>query len=203
MIDIILHFDNYLEMVIENYGVLTYLILFLIIFFETGLVVTPFLPGDSLLFIAGAFAAKGAMNVFILFSILAAAAIIGDSVNYLIGRYAGDRIANRKFIKKEYFDRAEKFYEKYGGKTIILARFIPILRTFAPFVAGVGKMEYGKFLNFNIIGGILWTGIFIFGGYYFGRIGFIKENLSLFIIIIIIASIIPIFIEFLRNKLRR
>lgn len=203
-IDFILHLDLYLDILIQNYGSVIYLILFLIIFIETGLVVMPFLPGDSLLFIAGAFAARGDMNIFLLFITLSIAAIIGDSFNYWIGSYIGNKVfTNNRFVKKEYIDRTKEFYAKYGGKTIVLARFIPIIRTFAPFVAGIGRMEYSKFLGFNILGGLAWVGILLFGGYFFGRIQFVQDNLMKFILLIIFISIIPVIVEYLRNRKRK
>ena len=196
-IDIILHLESYLDILIPKLGIETYVVLFAIIFAETGLVITPFLPGDSLLFAIGAFAARGMLNVSILFVLLSLAAIVGDSLNYSIGKYLGSRVFREqsRFFKREYLLKTEAFYEKHGSKTIILARFIPIIRTFAPFVAGVGKMKYMKFLAYNIIGGILWVALFVFGGYYFGNIPIVKDNFSIVIIIIIIASIIPIIIE--------
>ena len=200
IIDFILHIDKYLGILIDNYGLLTYLILFAIIFCETGLVVTPLLPGDSLLFVAGTFAALGSMNVFLLFIILSIAAILGDSINYSIGNYFGKKISSGKFVKKEYFQRTQNFYDKYGAKTIILARFIPIIRTFAPFIAGIGKMNYLKFLVFNVVGGVLWVGTFIFAGYFFGGIPAVEQNLNYVIILIIIISLIPILIEILKKK---
>jgi membrane-associated protein len=202
LIDLFLHIDKYLNEIILQYGALTYLILFLVIFAETGLVFTPFLPGDSLLFAAGTFAAIGSFNVHILFLILSIAAIIGDSVNYLVGHYIGEKLFEKKnrFLKKEYFDRTHKFYEKHGGKTIILARFIPIVRTFAPFVAGIGAMTYSKFLAYNIIGGILWCAIFIYGGYFFGNLSFVKNNFSFVIVAIILISVLPMVIEYIRHR---
>ena len=203
-LELILHFDRYLGGIIGDYGVLTYLILFLIIFAETGLVITPFLPGDSLIFIAGTFAARGELIALLLFFILSSAAILGDTVNYWIGNYLGEKIfLNKKLINTKYLERTKDFYKKHGGKTIIFARFIPVIRTFAPFVAGVGKMDYLRFLAFNVVGGIVWVGIFVFGGYYFGKIEFVQNNLSLFIFIIIFSSVIPVFIKFLRNKKRK
>ena len=195
-IDVVLHLDKYLGEIISQYGILTYGILFLVIFLETGLVFTPFLPGDSLLFVAGTFASKGILNVFLLFFILTIAAILGDTINYWVGNYFGKKI----HIKQEYLDRTHKFYEKYGNKTIVLARFIPIVRTFAPFIAGIGKMNYLKFLSYNIIGGILWVAIFVFGGYYFGNIPFVNDNLTYFILGIIIVSFIPAVIEILKHR---
>lgn len=203
-IDFLLHLDRYLDILIQNYGSIIYLILFLIVFIETGLVVMPFLPGDSLLFIAGAFAARGDMNIIFLFITLSIAAIIGDSFNYWIGSYIGDKVfTNNRFVKKQYVDRTKEFYAKYGGKTIVLARFLPIIRTFAPFVAGIGRMEYSKFLGFNILGGLAWVGILLFGGYFFGRIQFVQENLMKFILLIIFISIIPVIIEYVRNRKRK
>ncbi|MDO8509272.1 MAG: DedA family protein [Nanoarchaeota archaeon] len=202
--DLILHVDKYLDILIQNYGTAIYVILFLVIFLETGLVITPFLPGDSLLFIAGTFASQGDMNVLLLFGLLSVAAIIGDSFNYWMGSYLGEKIFLRgRFVKKEYIDKTKDFYQKHGGKTIILARFVPIIRTFAPFVAGIGRMKYSRFLGFNIIGGIAWVGIFLFGGYYFGRIKFVQDNLTEFILLIIFISIIPIIIEVIRNKIKK
>jgi len=198
-----IHLDTHLDLLIQYFGLYSYLILFIIIFVETGLVIIPFLPEDSLLFLAGAFAARGLFNVIILFIILSIAAILGDTVNYWIGSYFGKKLfknKNSKIFKQEYLEKTQGFYHKYGGKTIIIARFIPIIRTFAPFVAGVGKMHYPRFLFFNIIGGISWIAIFLFGGFLFGNLPFIQENLSIFILIIIIISIIPPVIEYVRNR---
>lgn len=203
LIDLFLHLDKHLNEIILQYGALTYLILFLIIFAETGLVVTPFLPGDSLLFAAGTFAATGSLDPFILFLLLCGAAIIGDSVNYAFGKYVGPKIFEKnkiKFLKKEHLDRTHAFYEKHGGKTIIIARFIPIIRTFAPFVAGIGSMTYGKFIAYNVIGGIIWVGIFVFGGYFFGNLPFVRNNFSIVIVAIIVISVIPGVVEFLRHR---
>jgi len=204
-IEFFLHIDKHLIDVIGQYGFWTYLILFLIIFCETGLVVTPFLPGDSLLFAAGALAAvdpTGTLNVGLLFVLLAAAAIAGDTANYFIGRFIGLKIfeMNIPFLKKEYLDRTHEFYEKYGGKTIILARFVPIVRTFAPFVAGVGSMTYSRFITYNVVGGIAWIALFVFGGYFIGNIPVIKENFSIVTVLIILISVTPIAVEFLRNR---
>ena len=201
-IDFILHLDKYLSVIIQNYGTFSYFILFAIIFAETGLVVIPTLPGDSLLFAAGTFAALGSLNVFILFLLLAAAAILGDTINYSTGKFLGSRAFKKypKIFKKDYLKRTEKFYEKYGNKTIVLARFVPIVRTFAPFVAGVGKMSYLKFLAYNVIGGILWVALFIFGGYFFGNMPIIKNNFSAAIYLIIIFSLVPIMVEIWRHK---
>ncbi len=204
LIDFVLHIDRYIEVIIQNYGTAAYFILFLIIFCETGLVITPFLPGDSLLFVTGAFAAKGALNVGLLFFILVFAAVLGDTLNYSIGNYFGEKIfANSRFFRREYLEKTKEFYRKYGGKTIIVARFLPIIRTFAPFVAGIGKMNYVRFLSFNVIGGILWVGLFLFSGYYFGRIPFVERNLTLFILIIILTSLIPPFVEYIKKRTKR
>ncbi len=201
-IDFFLHLDKNLNAVITQFGPLTYIFLFLIIFCETGLVVMPFLPGDSLLFVAGSLAAFGSLDIKILFITLALAAIIGDSVNYWIGSMLGRKVFHEKskFFKKEYLVKTEKFYGKYGGKTIILARFMPIIRTFAPFVAGIGKMNYGWFISYNIIGGIIWVGLFMFGGYFFGNIPIVKNNFEISIFIIIFLSILPGIIEYLKHK---
>ena len=205
LIEFILHLDKHLHVLILQYGTLTYLILFLIIFAETGLVLTPFLPGYSLLLAAGTFAAQGSFNVHILFLILAAAAIVGDTVNYWVGHYLGPKIfeKNIRFLKKEYLERTHQFYEKYGGKTIILARFVPIIRTFAPFVAGIGSMTYTRFISFNVIGGAIWCALFVYGGFYFGNLPFVKNNFSLVIIAIIFISMLPGIIEYMRHKLNK
>ena len=203
IVDLFLHLDEYLNEIIQDYGAWTYLILFLIIFLETGLVVTPFLPGDSLLFAAGAFAAQGSLEVGLLFVLLTIAAILGDTVNYQIGNYVGPRVFEQeriRFLKKEHLDRTHTFYEKHGGKTIILARFMPIIRTFAPFVAGIGSMTYSRFLSFNVIGGIVWIAIFIFGGFFFGNLSFVKSNFEMVILAIIAISILPGVIEFFRQR---
>ena len=200
LIDFVLHFDKYLETILQNYGILTYLVLFIIIFMETGLVFTPLLPGDSLLFVAGTLAGSGLLRISLLFFILSIAAIVGDSLNYWIGNYFGRKISSGKFVKKEYLERTQEFYKKHGIKTIILARFVPIIRTFAPFVAGLGKMEYKKFFLFNTIGGILWVAIFLYAGFFFGGIELIEKNLTYVIFGIIFISLIPIFWEFLKKK---
>ena len=201
-IDFILHLDKYLSVMIQQYGVLTYAILFLIVFAETGLVVTPFLPGDSLLFAAGTFAALGSLNVLVLFITLVFAAILGDTINYSIGKYLGSKAFDKYpgIFRKKYLDRTRSFYEKYGNKTIVLARFVPIVRTFAPFIAGVGKMKYSNFLVYNIIGGIAWVGLFTFGGYFFGNIPLVKNNFSLVILVIIVISFVPIAWEWRKHK---
>jgi membrane-associated protein len=193
LIDFILHLDRYLGEIIQNYGTWTYLILFFVIFMETGFVVTPFLPGDSLIFAAGAFAGLGYLHVGILFAVLALAAIAGDTANYWIGHYIGPRAfsGSVRFLKKEYLDRTHVFYEKHGGKTIIIARFIPIIRTFAPFVAGVGAMTYPKFIAYNVIGGLAWVALFTFGGYFFGNLPVVQENFTFVLLAIIIISVLP------------
>lgn len=204
LVNFFLNIDKYLNIIINNYGAGVYFILFLVIFLETGLVITPFLPGDSLLFIAGTFAGTGDLNLWLILIILSLAAIIGDSLNYWIGNYFGERVFSKsRLVKKEYLEKTKEFYRKHGGKTIILARFVPIIRTFAPFVAGVGKMEYGKFLSFNVIGGLLWVFLFVFAGYYFGKIPIVEQNLTLVILIIIFLSIIPIILEFIKTRLRK
>lgn len=205
LIDLFLHLDAHLHELILQYGTVTYVILFLVIFAETGFVVTPFLPGDSLLFAAGTFAALGSFDVALLFILLSAAAIAGDTLNYWIGHYIGPKVFQKenKFIKKEYLERTHNFYEKYGGKTIIIARFVPIVRTFAPFVAGVGAMTYSKFILYNIIGGIIWVGLFVFGGYFFGNIPVVKNNFSIVIIAIILLSLLPGIIEFIRHRFKK
>jgi membrane-associated protein len=202
-IDLFLHLDTHLQTVIQNYGTWTYVILFLIIFCETGLVVTPILPGDSLLFAAGAFAATGSLDLAWLLILLTVAAVLGDAVNYAIGHFMGPKVFSQpdsRFLKREYLDRTHQFYEKYGGKTIIIARFVPIVRTFAPFVAGVGSMTYAKFASYNVIGGVLWVGVCVLAGYAFGNIPVVQENFTLVILGIIFVSILPGIIEFLRQR---
>ena len=195
LIDLVLHMDEHLNTLVSNYQAWTYLILFVVIFMETGLVVTPFLPGDSLLFAAGALAAiEGSpLNVVLLWALLFAAAVLGDTVNYSIGKYIGPRAftANSKLLKKEYLDRTHAFYQKHGGITIFLARFIPIIRTFAPFVAGIGEMRYGYFIGYNLLGALVWTVLFTFGGYFFGNLPFVRDHFSLVVIAIIVISFIP------------
>jgi membrane-associated protein len=201
LIDVVLHLDRHLVVLIQDYGAWVYLILFLIIFAETGLVVTPFLPGDSLLFVAGTLAAAGGMDVVLLMVLLCIAAILGDSVNYAIGKRVGDRLVKSgRFIRQEHIDRTHAFYEKYGGKTIVIARFVPIVRTFAPFVAGMGQMDYGRFLLFNVTGGMLWVLSLTTAGYFFGNLPIVKDNLSLVVIGIVIASIMPAVIEYVRHR---
>jgi membrane-associated protein len=201
-IDFVLHLDDHLSLIISQYGLWTYGILFLIIFMETGFVVTPFLPGDSLLFAAGSFAALGVLSPWVLIGLLCIAAILGDTINYWIGNYIGERAfsGNIRWLKQEYLERTHRFYEKHGGKTIILARFVPIIRTFAPFVAGVGSMTYGRFVTYNIVGGIVWVTIFTLLGYYFGNLPLVKANFELVIFAIIFISFIPPFYEFFKAR---
>lgn len=202
-VDIFLHLDKHLTEVVADYGTWTYLILFLIIFCETGLVVTPILPGDSLLFAAGAISASGALDPVQLIVLLSVAAVVGDAVNYSIGYYLGPKVLsnkNSRVFKKEYLDRTHAFYERYGGKTIIFARFVPIVRTFAPFLAGVGKMSYPRFAMFNVVGGIVWIVTFVAAGHFFGNIPVVKTNFTLVIIAIIIISVLPAVIEHRRAK---
>src|SRR5215211_4322871 len=204
-VDLFLHLDTHLGQVISQYGTWTYLILFLIVFCETGLVVTPILPGDSLLFAAGTFAALGDLDVRVMILLLVVAAILGDTVNYWVGAAIGPRAfqGNIRFLRKEHLDRTHAFYEKHGGKTIILARFVPIIRTFAPFVAGVGAMSYGRFLTYNVVGAVLWVGLFVLAGYFFGNISVVRENFSLVILAIIALSVLPIAVEALRARRSR
>jgi membrane-associated protein len=200
LIDLFLHLDKHLSAVITQYGTWTYGLLFVVIFIETGFVITPFLPGDSLLFAAGTFAALGSLNVWLVFLLLAIAAVVGDTVNYWIGHYLGDRAYNIKWIKKEYLDRTHGFFEKYGVKTIFLARFVPIVRTFAPFVAGVGRMSYKDFFSYNVFGGITWVALFTFTGYFFGNIPFIRDHFSLVVIAIVLISLVPMVVEAIKAK---
>jgi len=200
LLDLFLHLDEYLATIIANYGTWTYGILFAVIFVETGLVIMPFLPGDSLLFAAGTFAALGSLNVYYVAALLMVAAVLGDTVNYSIGHYLGERAYNIKWIKKEYFDKTHAFFEKHGGKAIFLARFVPIVRTFAPFVAGIGKMSYGYFITYNLVGGITWVALFTFLGYFFGNIPFVRNNFELVIIAIILISILPMVYEWWKSR---
>jgi membrane-associated protein len=202
LLDIFLHIDQYLNQIIQDYGFWTYALLFFIIFMETGFVITPFLPGDSLLFAAGTFAAIGSLNVWLLWAVCFVAAVLGDTVNYWIGNAVGPRAfeQNIRFLKREYLDKTQRFYDKHGGKTIVLARFVPIVRTFAPFVAGVGTMDYRRFITYNVVGAFLWTGIFIWLGYFFGNIPFVQENFELVIILIILISVVPMVIEYVRGR---
>jgi membrane-associated protein len=200
-IDMFRNLDPFLAELLKNYGTWTYFILFAIIFCETGLVVTPFLPGDSLLFIAGAFASRG-LNPYLVFVLLSIAAVLGDTVNYWLGHYIGPKAftGRGRFLKKEHLDRTHKFYEKYGGKTIIIARFVPIIRTFAPFVAGIGAMNYSRFIVYNIVGGVAWVAIFVFAGFWFGEIPEVKRNIHWVLVAIIIISVMPMVIEYLRAR---
>lgn len=201
--EILIHLDKYLAAFVAQYGVFTYAMLFGIIFAETGFVVTPFLPGDSLLFAAGAIASLGSLNFGFILVLLIIAAVLGDTVNYWIGHFFGQKIVDNpkiKFVNQEHIDKTEQFFKKYGGKTIILARFVPIVRTFAPFVAGVGTMDYKKFIAFNIIGGVLWVSILSSAGYFFGNLTFIKENFEYVIFAIIGLSIAPMVYEYILHK---
>jgi len=205
-LDLILHLDVYLDMLVRNYGVWIYAILFLVIFCETGLVVMPFLPGDSLLFIAGAVAAGGGMDPILLGGLLMLAAILGDSTNYVIGRTAGERLfsnPNSKIFRRDYLQKTHDFYDKHGGKTVTLARFLPILRTFAPFVAGIAKMPYPRFFGFSVFGTVLWVGGLVTLGYFFGNVPFIKKNLSLLVVFIILLSLVPMIIGVFRSRFGR
>ena len=205
IIDIFLHLDVHLGEVIKDYGTLTYFILFAIIFCETGLVVTPFLPGDSLLFAAGAFAALGSLELPLLLGILYLAPILGDSTNYWIGRFIGPKVysANSRWVKREYIDKTHAFYEKHGGKTIVVARFMPIFRTFAPFVAGIGTMNYLRYFTFSVFGTLLWITACVVAGYYFGNIPFVKKNFSLVIFAIIGISVLPMVIHLAQDWLKK
>lgn len=203
LIDFVLHIDKHLGEIISNYGMATYAILFVIIFVETGLVFTPFLPGDSLLFAAGAFAALGSLNIFVIVGLMIVAAIFGDTVNYWIGHFFGQKLVDnpRVPINKEHIEETQKFFDKHGGKTIILARFVPIVRTFAPFVAGIGRMHYGQFISYNVIGGITWVMAATLAGYFFGNIPVVKENFSLVVIGIVLISVVPMLIPIIKNVL--
>jgi membrane-associated protein len=205
-LDLILHLDTYLDLLVNNYGPWIYAILFAVIFCETGLVVMPFLPGDSLLFIAGAVAAGGGMDPVLLAGLLMAAAILGDSTNYIIGRTTGEKLfsnPNSKIFRRDYLQRTHEFYERHGGKTVTMARFLPILRTFAPFVAGIAHMHYPRFLGFSIAGSLLWVGGLVTLGYFFGNVPFIKQHLSLMVVGIIILSLVPMILGLLRGRLGR
>lgn len=204
LFDFILHIDVHLGEIILTYGMATYAILFGIIFVETGLVLMPFLPGDSLLFAAGAFAALGSLHLGIVVGLMMVAAVLGDTVNYWIGHFFGERlIANPRIpINKEHIEETQKFFDKHGGKTIILARFVPIVRTFAPFVAGIGRMHYGQFFSFNVIGGVSWVLIATFAGYFFGNIPFVKENFSLVVLGIVLVSVVPMLIPLMKKWLQ-
>lgn len=202
-IDFFLHIDKNLTLLINSFGAWSYVVLFFVIFMETGLVVTPFLPGDSLLFAAGALAAStGAFDIKLLWPLMVVAAFLGDTVNYWIGHFIGPKAfqSKSKILKKEYLDKAQSFYDKHGGIAIVLARFVPIVRTFAPFVAGIGKMHYGKFLSYNLIGGLLWVTIMLMSGFLFGNIPFVKDNFHYVVVVIILISMVPIGIEWIKSK---
>jgi membrane-associated protein len=203
LVDFVLHLDRHLAEIIQKYGTQTYTLLFLVIFLETGLVVTPLLPGDSLLFAAGSFAGMGALGVWPVFLLCCAAAVLGDTANYAIGAYLGPRVFHfpkSRFFNPAHLQKTHEFYERYGGKTIIIARFIPIIRTFAPFVAGVGKMSYGRFLTYNAVGGVLWVSICVFAGYFFGNLPVVKKNFSLVVVAIVVISLLPAVIEILKHR---
>jgi membrane-associated protein len=202
LIDFILHIDRYLGMIIQDVGLWTYAVLFFVVFIETGLVVTPFLPGDSLIFAAGAFCAIGVLDVKVLFVLMALAAILGDTANYWIGRKVGPAVftTGSRWFKKEYLDRTRAFFDKHGGISIFLARFIPIIRTFVPFVAGIGEMRYGYFITYNVLGGIIWTALFSFGGYFFGNLSIVRDHFSLVLIAIIVISVLPAIIELVKSR---
>jgi len=200
LFDLFVNLDEHLAAIINQYGPWTYALLFLVIFMETGFVVTPFLPGDSLLFAAGTFAALGSLNVFLLAGLLVAAAILGDTANYWIGHSLGDRAYSTRWVRRDYLDRTHAFFQKHGGKTIFLARFVPIVRTFAPFVAGIGRMSYGYFLSYNVFGGITWVALFLFAGYFFGNIPFVQKNFEFVIVAIILISVLPVIVEWIRAQ---
>ncbi len=205
VIDFVLHIDVHLDTIIHEYGLVTYLLLFVIVFCETGLVVTPFLPGDSLLFAVGAFAARGSLSLPVALAVLGGAAILGDTANYWIGAVLGPKVFHRedvRFLNRKHLEQTHRFYERYGGKTIVIARFVPIVRTFAPFVAGIGKMTYGHFLSFNVIGGAAWVLGFVMAGFWFGNIPVVKRNFTFVIFAIIIISVLPAVIEFFRQRAR-
>jgi membrane-associated protein len=200
LIDLFLHLDKHLSLVIQTYGTWTYLLLFAIIFLETGFVITPFLPGDSLLFAAGTFASLNALNIYMLFLLMSLAAFLGDTTNYWVGHFIGPKAfsGNIRFLKKEYLERTHAFYEKHGGKTIIIA----IIRTFAPFVAGVGEMSYWRFITYNLLGGISWVALFTFGGYFFGNLKFVQNNFSFVVLAIILISVMPAVYEYIKERIR-
>lgn len=206
LVDIVLHLDRHLQWLVSNYGAWIYAILFVIIYCETGLVVTPFLPGDSLLFVAGTLAAGGDMYIHGLFALLVLASFSGDNTNYWIGRFVGPRIFTREkswAFNPAHLERTHRFYERHGGKTIVIARFVPIVRTFAPFVAGIGRMPYGRFLFYSFAGSVFWIGSLTYAGYYFGNIPIVKQNLSLVIVGIVVLSVMPGVVEYLRSRSRR
>ena len=205
LVDFVLHIDHHLDRILSTYGTWTYLLLFTIIFCETGLVVTPFLPGDSLLFAVGAFAARGSLDLTTSLLLLATASICGDSLNYLIGSRLGPAVFQKKqsrFFDPAHLDRAHRFYDKYGAKTIILARFLPILRTFAPFVAGIGRMGYPRFLAYSVVGSAAWVGIFVLAGYFFGNIPIVRDNFTVVIMGIIVVSVVPVVSQVIRHRRR-
>lgn len=205
LVDLFLHLDKHLAELISQYGTWTYAILFLVIFCETGLVIAPFLPGDSLLFATGALAATGALDPNIAFALMALASVLGDNTNYTIGRFIGPRAfsGNGRFLKREYLEKTQHFYDKYGGRTIIVGRFLPIIRTFAPFVAGVAKMDRRKYVPFTVIGAVFWVGLFVYAGYFFGSLPFVKNNFSIVIVVIILISAVPAILEVIRQRLNR
>ena len=205
LIDFFLHIDVHLGQIILSYGIATYLIMFGVIFVETGLVFVPFLPGDSLLFAAGAFAALGSLNIWILVPLMMLAAVLGDTVNYWIGHFFGQKLIDnpRVPLNQEHIDETKKFFDKYGGKTIVLARFVPIVRTFAPFVAGIGRVKYGEFILYNIIGGTLWVAIATLAGFFFGNIPFVKHNFSLVVLVIVAISVVPMIMPILKKVLAK
>ncbi len=205
-VDWVVHLDAHLDVLIQTFGPWTYLILFTIVFCETGLVVTPFLPGDSLLFAVGAFAARGSLDLGIAVALLATAAIAGDTVNYWAGFIVGPKVFHRddvRLLNRKHLERTHQFYERHGGKTIILARFIPIIRTFAPFVAGIGRMSYRRFLAYNVFGGVLWVVLLVLGGHTFGNLPLVQRHFSLVILAIIVISVLPGVVEALRQRRRR
>lgn len=202
-VDFFIHLDRHLAEIIQDYGAHTYTLIFIVLFLETGVVVTPILPGDSLLFAAGSFAGLGALSLWPLYFLCCAAAILGDTVNYAIGAYLGPKVFHyprSRFFNPDHLRKTHEFYEKYGGKTIIIARFIPIIRTFAPFVAGVGKMSYGHFLTYNVAGAVLWVSICVFAGYFFGNLAFVRKNFSLVILAIVVISVMPAVVEYLKHR---
>jgi len=206
LLDLFLHLDKHLAALLQQYGPWIYLLLFLIVFCETGLVVAPFLPGDSLLFVAGALWAAAGMDVYALMATLIAAAMLGDNCNYWIGRYLGPRVfrwENSRFFNRKALDYTHAFYDRHGGKTVVLARFLPLVRTFAPFVAGVGRMHYPRFMSFSVIGALAWVVLLVYAGYFLGNIPVVRQNLTAVILVIIAISLAPLFIEFLKTRFRR
>lgn len=205
LMNFVMHIDKYLNIIIDKFGVGSYIIIFLLIFCETGLVVTPFLPGDSLLFTLGTFSAAKYLNIGWVVGILMAAAILGDTVNYEIGKLLGEKVLDKKelrFIKREHLEKTQNFYNKYGNKTIIIARFVPIVRTLAPFVAAIGKMKYRQFITYNVIGGVLWVSLFTLAGYFFGNFPLVKNNLAMVMYIIIFVSILPMLYAYINKKIQ-